>query len=111
MGDQPAPPPLDDLDARLREARLAHAPAVAPQGTYREMGLAYRVMVELIVGLALGAGVGWGLDSWLGTRPFLLVAMIFLGFAGSMMNIVRAARRFAEQQDAQARRGGAEGKD
>lgn len=84
---------LDDLDGRLREARKGSEPP-ARSSTQREMGVAYRVLVEMIAGVGVGGFLGWWLDSWLGTAPILLLGLIFLGFAGGAMNAYRAIRQY-----------------
>jgi len=55
------------------------------------MGLAFRVGVELVAGVAVGVGIGYALDRWLGTGPWLMIVFFFLGAAGGMMNVFRAA--------------------
>jgi ATP synthase protein I len=52
-------------------------------------GRAMQVSSELIGGVAVGALVGWGLDHWLGTSPWLFIAFFLLGTAAGMFNIVR----------------------
>ncbi len=85
-------PSLEDLDARLRKARGktsedddsdgAEAPASG-------LGMAFRVGTELVAGLAVGTGIGWLLDQWLGTRPWLMVVFFFVGSAAGMLNVYR----------------------
>ncbi|MBI3453868.1 MAG: AtpZ/AtpI family protein [Rhodospirillales bacterium] len=104
MGDPNSPPSLGDFDKRLRAARKAAEPPEAPVTRQRELGLAYRVAIEMVVGLAVGAGIGWVLDGWLGTRPFLMVAMLFMGFAAGMMNAYRTSRRIADEAEARDRK-------
>lgn len=55
------------------------------------MGVAFRVGVELVAGVIVGAAIGYGLDQWLGTKPWMLIVFFFLGAAGGMMNVYRAA--------------------
>ncbi len=92
MAEKKPPPSLEDLEARLREARAEQAPSPEPTSSHRQMGLAYRVLVEMIAGVGVGAAIGWALDKWLGTRPILLLAMLFLGFAAGMLNVLRVIR-------------------
>ena len=41
----------------------------------------------------LGGGLlGWGLDSLLGTKPWLTLVMLFLGFGVGIRNVVRISR-------------------
>jgi len=53
------------------------------------LGRAMQVSSELIGGIAVGALVGWGLDHWLGTSPWLFIAFFLLGTAAGMFTIVR----------------------
>ena len=52
---------------------------------------ARRSQIHLAAGVAVGAGIGYFLDRWLGTGPWLLILFFFLGAAGGMMNVYRAA--------------------
>lgn len=96
-GDKPSDPPsLDDLDTRLRRARGEDKNEGGPKGGRGSMaseglGMAMRIGVELVAGVAVGAGIGYFLDRWLGTGPWLLILFFFLGAAGGMMNVYRAA--------------------
>ncbi len=96
MQDRDIPPSLDDLDARLKKARgtqdrAKQAEMLSPNLPGSAMGLAFRVGVELVAGVAVGAGIGYALDHWLGTGPWLMIVFFFLGAAGGMMNVFRAA--------------------
>ena len=53
------------------------------------LALASRVGVEMVAATVVGAGVGYGLDSWLGTRPWLLVVGVVLGAAAGFLGIYR----------------------
>lgn len=60
----------------------------APQSA---LGLAFRVSVELVSALAVGCAIGWALDEWLDTRPFMMVAFLFVGGAAGILNVYRMA--------------------
>ena len=42
----------------------------------------------------IGAWLGWVLDEWLGTEPWLFVAFFFLGLAAGMLNVYRISSKF-----------------
>jgi ATP synthase protein I len=69
---------------RLWKKQLKEPPKTA-------LGLAFRVSVELVSAVAVGLAIGWALDEWLGTRPWVMVAFIVLGFAAGVMNVYRLA--------------------
>ncbi len=90
---------LDALEARLREAR-GKAEDTRPeskdinQPSGSALGLAFRVGVELVSALAIGVAIGWLLDQWLGTRPWLMVVFFFIGAAAGMLNVYRTVAGF-----------------
>ncbi len=88
---------LDDIDARLRQAREGRdKPSKlamrlkAPPGN--ALGLAFRVSVELVSALAVGLGIGWLLDQWLETAPWLMLVFLILGGAAGILNVYRMAK-------------------
>lgn len=96
-GEKPSDPPsLDDLEARLKRARGEEDAKNGPKSLRGSiagdgLGMAMRIGIELVAGVGVGAGIGYLLDSWLGTGPWLLILFFFLGAAGGMMNVYRAA--------------------
>lgn len=92
--DERKPPSLEDLDARLRAVkdRVQHRSPASETGSGQPMsglGFAFRVGIELVAGLAVGVGIGWFLDSWLGTKPWFLVVFFFFGAAAGVLNVWR----------------------
>lgn len=90
---------LASLDARLKAA--ARAETIRTGGTARrEPDKGYkqgsRVLAELIAGPAGGALFGWLLDRWLGTSPWLLLALLILGFAAAIWNVVKISSQRPE---------------
>jgi ATP synthase protein I len=93
--DSGKPRPLDDLDARLRAARgqrESETPRETSQSGRAGMGLGFRIATELVAGVAVGTLIGYALDGWLGTKPWLMVVFLFLGAAAGTMNVYRAAK-------------------
>lgn len=86
---------LETLDERLRRARTEEA---VRSGEVRDKGegdynLGSRVLAELIGGMVGGALIGWVLDRFLGTSPWLLLTLLFLGIASAFRNIIRISNR------------------
>ena len=55
-------------------------------------------------GLLAGYAIGWGLDRWLGSTPWLFLLFFVLGFAAGVLDVVRAYERM--QKEIMARTGG-----
>jgi ATP synthase protein I len=83
---------LESLDQRLDRLHQAEAKRTAkrqPDASYRA---GQQVLSNLIGAPAGGFIIGFVLDKWLGTQPWLLLIMLFLGFAGGFMNVMRISR-------------------
>jgi ATP synthase protein I len=109
------PPPLSDFDRRLKEAKakLPGAGREAKGDDGRDvdragMAAGFRIAVELLAAVVVGGAIGWGLDRWLGTQPWLLILFFILGAVAGLMNVYRTgveldraakAKRAAEQAD------------
>lgn len=65
------------------------------QETNRKSGLAYAAGFSLFAAVVAGIGVGWLLDRWLGTRPWLLVAGLVLGSVAGFYEFVRATSKLS----------------
>ena len=61
------------------------------------MGSAFRLGTELVAAVVVGTIIGFILDSWFGTKPWLIVIFFFLGAAAGMLNVIRAANRMQEK--------------
>ena len=55
--------------------------------------------IEIIVGVGGGSLLGWALDRWLDTGPFLLIVGFMLGAAAGMLNAFRSMRRYLGEGD------------
>ena len=94
-GEAPKLPPdarLESLDQRLDRLQQAEArKAQKRQGdpSWR----AGQLVLSHLVGAPLGAGiVGWLLDRWLGTKPWLMLALLFVGFAVGVWDVLRISK-------------------
>ncbi|MGH6749437.1 MAG: AtpZ/AtpI family protein [Methyloceanibacter sp.] len=85
---------LDTLGERLAEVQARHAPPPPPDSRARgeALGYALRLGFELVAGVAVGGFIGWALDRWLGSAPFLMVVFLVLGAAAGIVNVIRAAK-------------------
>ena len=61
------------------------------KGTY--MGSAFKLGTELIAAVAVGTIIGFILDSWFDTKPWLIIIFFFLGTAAGILNVIRTANR------------------
>ncbi len=56
------------------------------------IAIAARVGVELVATTAVGTALGYFLDQWLGTSPWLLIVGVLLGGTAGILAIFRMAK-------------------
>ena len=61
------------------------------------MGSAFRLGTELVAAVAVGTIIGFILDNWFGTKPWLIIIFFFLGAAAGMLNVIRAANKMQNE--------------
>ena len=61
------------------------------------MGNAFKLGTELVAAVGVGTIIGFILDSWFGTKPWLIIIFFFLGAAAGMLNVVRTANRMQKE--------------
>lgn len=87
----------DELGKKIREAREKQAQpetAAKPAGSQgqRSSGTAQalRAGTDLVAALVVGGFLGYWIDRWLGTKPWGMIILFFLGFAAGFLNIYRS---------------------
>ena len=63
------------------------------------MGNAFKLGTELVAAVLVGTIIGFILDTWFDTKPWLIIIFFFLGAAAGMLNVIRAANKMQNKQD------------
>ena len=90
--EDPKLPPdarLDSLEGRLKHAQAIEAERTRKVQPDPNLRLGQLVLGHLVGGPLGGGLIGWGLDSLFGTRPWLLLMLLFVGFGVGVLNVVR----------------------
>ena len=62
------------------------------------MGSAFKLGTELVSAVAVGTIIGFILDSWFDTKPWLIIIFFFLGTAAGILNVIRTANRMQKEE-------------
>ena len=84
---------LKDIEQRLEKAREKNQPRPSRLSDQDQsaLGVAFRLGIEFVVGIAVGSIIGFLLDKWLGTSPWLFLVFFILGTGTGFLNVFRAA--------------------
>ncbi|SFZ86102.1 ATP synthase protein I [Devosia enhydra] len=95
-----------DLAARIAAAKRGQmGPAEADgrsSGQMSALGRGFRIGSEFAAAILVGAALGYLLDLWLGTQPWIMLVMLLFGFAAGILNVTRAVaemNKAAQPQD------------
>ena len=92
-GQRPPPDRLEDFERRLDKTLEARRGSSGPDTTEGSAaGLALRAVSELVVGLLVSMGLGWMADRYFGTAPWIMLALMPVGLAAGVFNVMRLSR-------------------
>ena len=96
MPNEPDSDRLKALEARID--RIKGKPVGAKTNTVKGFSqgeVAWRMIIELVTGMLLGMGIGYGLDAAFGTLPLFLVIFSLIGFAAGIRSMLGTAKQLA----------------
>ncbi|MDA7829058.1 AtpZ/AtpI family protein [bacterium] len=89
-----------DFKTRLKIAKSKIQKEVLSDSDKRGsfMGSAFKLGTELVASVAVGTIIGFILDTWFDTKPWLIIIFFFLGAAAGMLNVIRTANRMQKEE-------------
>ncbi len=60
-------------------------------------GKALKISTELVAAVFVGATLGFILDNWFDTKPWLTICFFFMGVAAGILNVIRSAKKMHEK--------------
>ena len=89
----------DDLKTRLKIAK-SNFKNKNPSEKDKEkssFGKAFQLSTELVSAVLVATIIGFILDSWFDTKPWLIIIFFFLGAAAGMLNVIRTASQMQKE--------------
>ena len=89
----------EDFKTRLKIAKSKIRKQVQSDSEKRGsfMGSAFKLGTELVAAVAVGTIIGFILDSWFDTKPWLIIIFFFLGAAAGLLNVIRTANQMQKE--------------
>jgi len=57
------------------------------------LGSAFKLSTEMVASVFVGATIGFILDNWFDSKPWLTILFFFIGVSAGILNVVRSAKR------------------
>jgi len=61
------------------------------------MGSAFKLGAELVSAVLVGTIIGFILDTWFDTKPWLIIIFFFLGSIAGILNVIKVAKRMQQK--------------
>mgnify|MGYP005719995829 FL=1 len=57
------------------------------------IGQAFKLSTELVAAVLVGTIIGFILDTWFDTKPWLIITFFFVGVVAGITNVIRSAKK------------------
>ncbi len=89
----------EDFKTRLKSAKnkAKYKYSESKETSTSGMGHAFKMSTELVAAVAVGTIIGFILDSWFGTKPWLILIFFFVGVIAGIMNVIKSAKKMQKK--------------
>ena len=84
----------DQFKTRLEiaKSKILKKSKIANDGQSSKLGIAFKMSTEMVAAVVVGTIIGFILDNWFGTKPWLILLFFFVGVIAGILNVVRTAK-------------------
>ena len=82
----------EDLKVRLKIAKKKIAYNKEPPAQ-SNLGQAFKMSTELVSAVLIGTIIGFILDTWFDTKPWLILIFFFVGVVAGITNVINSAKK------------------
>ena len=84
----------DQFKTRLKIAKdkISKRSKKNEENNSSKLGIAFKMSTEMVAAVLVGTIIGFILDNWFGTKPWLILIFFFVGVIAGILNVVRTAK-------------------
>ena len=84
----------DRFKARLEiaKSKILKKNKDTKQSSSSNIGVAFKLSTEMVAAVVVGTIIGFILDNWFGTKPWLTISFFFMGVAAGILNVIKSAK-------------------
>jgi len=86
--------PKDSFKTRLKIAKnkINKSNNIQKNQKTSNFGEAFKMSTELVAAVVVGTIIGFILDNWFGTKPWLILIFFFVGVIAGILNVIKSAK-------------------
>ena len=90
----------DQFKTRLEIAKnkIFKKSNISKHSSSSNLGIAFKMSTELVAAVVVGTIIGFILDNWFGTKPWLILTFFFVGVVAGILNVVRSAKNMQSKE-------------
>ena len=84
----------DQFKTRLEiaKSKILKKSKISKQSSSSNLGTAFKMSTEMVAAVVVGTIIGFILDNWFGTKPWLILIFFFVGVIAGILNVFRSAK-------------------
>ena len=92
--------PKDQFKTRLEIAKnkILKKTNISKQSSSSNLGVAFKMSTEMVAAVVVGTIIGFILDNWFGTKPWLILIFFFVGVIAGILNVIRSAKSMQSKE-------------
>ena len=92
--------PKDQFKTRLEIAKnkILKKNRISKQSSSSNIGTAFKLSTEMVAAVVVGTIIGFILDNWFGTKPWLILIFFFVGVIAGILNVIRSAKNMQSKE-------------
>ena len=85
---------LKEITTRLEIAKknIRKNKIINKSSNVASLGKAFKISTELVAAVVVGTTLGFILDNWFGTKPWLTICFFFIGAVAGILNVIKSAK-------------------
>ena len=85
----------DELKTRLKiaKSRFKNKNQTEKDNEKSSFGKAFQLSTELVSAVLVATIIGFILDNWFDTKPWLIIVFFFIGVVAGIMNVIKSAKK------------------
>ena len=76
----------------IAKKKINNKNASAKNEKNSNFGEAFKMSTELVAAVVVGTIIGFILDEWFGTKPWLILIFFFVGVIAGILNVIKSAK-------------------
>ncbi len=90
----------DQFKARLEIAKnkILKKNKDSKQSSSSNIGVAFKLSTEMVAAVVVSTIIGFILDNWFGTKPWLILIFFFVGVVAGILNVIRSAKNMQSKE-------------